>query len=495
MFYKKFNFLMNLTNSKNINVAKAINIDPSYVSRLRNGNRPLSKNPSIIKNLSIYFASRIKSKYQTMVLMDILHLNIFPNNFEELSEIIHSWLLSDTYDSVKLLFEGLSKKSTNKKEISNISINTYNNESTNYYFGIKGKQEAIYRLLKEVCNHKTNQTLLIFSEEKLDWLLEDIEFAETWYYLLQEILVKGNNIKIIHNFNRNLYELLELINKWLPMYSKELIEPYYYPRIRDNLFQQTLFIAPKNAALSSTSVDFNNTNSLYHYITDKNAIQANILLFNNILNNCKPLFKSFETISQKPIKLYKSIYRVAENIFTILPTISNIALPKNILDKYKSNISENLYLYILSDKEDFKHNIKYKNYVEFISLPSLEELKNCANYKKYSPFKDIDNIDYTKEDFKNHLKNILDYYNKYNNYHILTNNIFQDNAFIKFKENCYLLIINSTTNLSYFIFSENNLIKGLYNYFNLLYNNLQNDFFSNEDYTINKIEEIINFLY
>lgn len=497
MFFKKFNFLMNLTNSKNINVAKAINIDPSYVSRLRNGSRPLSKNPSIIKNLSAYFASRIKTKHQTMVLIDVLHINVIPNNFEDLSEIIHNWLLSDDYDSIKKLVEGLSKKSP-KKEFSTIYStpkNTYYNKNSNYYFGIRGKQEAIYRLLKKVCDNKTNQTLLIFSEEKLDWLLEDIEFAETWYYLLQEILIKGNRIKVIHDFNRNLHELLELINKWLPMYSKELIEPYFYPRIRDNLFQQTLFIAPKNAVISSTSVNFNNTNSLYHYTTDKNAIQSYTLLFNNFLDNCRPLFKSYKVENQESIKLYNTLCRTTENIITILPSISNIAIPDNILNKFKSHIFNNLYLTTISDKEDFEHIIKYKNYIEFITLPTLEELKNCTDYKKYSPFRNIDNIEYTKEDFKNHLINILSYYNKYDNYHILTNNIIQDNIFIKFKEYSYLLIINNTTNLSYFIFSESNLIKGLYTYFNLLYNNLQNDFFSNEDYTINKIEGIINSLY
>ena len=46
------------------------------------------------------------------------------------------------------------------------------------------------------------------------------------------------------------------------------VEPYCYPRLRDGLFQRTLFIAPNTAAVLSSSVQQDTDGMLNLFLTD-----------------------------------------------------------------------------------------------------------------------------------------------------------------------------------------------------------------------------------
>ncbi len=49
--------------------------------------------------------------------------------------------------------------------------------------------------------------------------------------------MKGNKIKIIHSMGRDMNELFEVVAKWIPVYAFSMDEPYYYPKLKDDIFQ------------------------------------------------------------------------------------------------------------------------------------------------------------------------------------------------------------------------------------------------------------------
>mgnify|MGYP000872867359 CR=1 FL=1 len=51
-FYEKLDFLMNITNTSNSILGQKVNLDPSYISRLRRGQRNALKDEAVIEAMA-----------------------------------------------------------------------------------------------------------------------------------------------------------------------------------------------------------------------------------------------------------------------------------------------------------------------------------------------------------------------------------------------------------------------------------------------------------
>lgn len=103
--------------------------------------------------------------------------------------------------------------------------------------------------------------------------------------------MKGNRVRIIHTVSRDLNEFLEAITKWIPIYMTGMIEPYYYPRLRDGVFQRTMFIAPDTAAVISSSVQQDTEGMLHIFLTDRAAVGALVTEYERYFMLCRPLMR------------------------------------------------------------------------------------------------------------------------------------------------------------------------------------------------------------
>lgn len=101
------------------------------------------------------------------------------------------------------------------------------------------------------------------------WLYEDAAFAARWAELFTQVLMRGNRVRVIHTVARSMNDMLEAVTKWVSIYMTGAVEPYCYPRLRDGLFQRTMFIAPNTAAIISTSVQQDTDGMLNLFLTDK----------------------------------------------------------------------------------------------------------------------------------------------------------------------------------------------------------------------------------
>ena len=277
MFSEKLNFLMEITNVQNNKLATAVKVDASHISRLRHGTRRLPKNQTYLLPMALYFSRQINLDYQKKIIGDAIGIKgEWPDDNEMVAKLLYNWLLdniSANDAAVDSIIQSFSMKKKKKNENTYVELKQ-NTDNKSYYYGIEGIREAVIRFLTEVANEDTPQTLLLFSDEEMSWLYEDRIYAKKWAALLKNVLMRGNRIKIIHTVSRDLNELLEAVAKWIPIYATGAIEPYYYPKLRDGLFRRTLFIAPKTAAITSTSVHQKTDEMLNVYIEDDAAVSA-----------------------------------------------------------------------------------------------------------------------------------------------------------------------------------------------------------------------------
>ena len=166
------------------------------------------------------------------------------------------------------------------------------------YLGIPGKQAAVLRFLDQVARHADPITLYLYSDESMEWMTESPAFAAQWRQLLTAVILRGHKIKIIHNVERDITEMLAAIEKWMPLYMTGAISPFYYPKYRENIFHRTMFIAPEIAAVTAFSIGEVSPTTPNYYHSRPEVLEAITLEFEKLLSYCRPLMKIFTAAQQ-----------------------------------------------------------------------------------------------------------------------------------------------------------------------------------------------------
>ena len=475
MFAKKLSFLMELTNTKNKVLAKAVKVDPSYISIIRSGKRIVYNKQTFILPMAEYFSEAVNSDYQKKALCEELGICDYPKTKEEFTTIILNYLCNsneNTQDIANNILQVFSNTPSYKppkieENIENIRIS---NEKTPYYYGNKGKQEAFIRFLSEIIESKKIQTLLIFTDEDISWIYEDYEYAKKWGSLLTKALMLGNRMKVIHSVTKDTYGLFKRITKWIPIYTSGLIEPYYYPNLKDGIFRHTFFIAPEsNRAIVSSSVQQNNNDTLHFYINDNKAINSLTEEFNNYLNLCSPLMHIYNLKSFDKLKnAFENFYMNKAKTICLHPLFPLSTMPKSVFKIVSKVVDEE----IIRNLQMKYFNI-VKNNMDITEIISVADENEINSNKINFPYSNIFGIDekitMTKADYEEYFNNTKTIVDVYKNFKLLVNpNCLFKNMLLFYKENIGVLMINIKYPCTTFLIQESNIT----NAFGLFLNNL-----------------------
>ena len=95
-FYQRLDFLMSLTKISNATLARSVALDPSYICRLRNGERSPYPNADYLRTMSVFFSKKITEAYQLAALEEILKSNnIWGDHCGSHEQTIYHWLSDD----------------------------------------------------------------------------------------------------------------------------------------------------------------------------------------------------------------------------------------------------------------------------------------------------------------------------------------------------------------------------------------------------------------
>lgn len=390
MIQDKLNLLMNYFEISNSKLAKSISVDPSLISRWRTGDRAPSKSSNHFHALGYYFESLARTERSKIKMLELMHLNPNEKKYidKNLHQIIEEWLESpSTYNSdlVEQLLQKVisgplmqSDPELIKRQTKTLEVLLSGKHAKNEVLkGLEGKRKGVLLLLSEVIKQTNPTTLLLFSDEKMDWLTDDPEFYSAWSLLMFHILTSGHRIKIIHTIQRDLDEMIFAIKRWLPLYMTGAIEPYFFPKTNNGLFKRTLFIVPDVVALTSTSLpEFADSADQFIY-TDKTRIESLTTEFNAFLSMCKPLMKIFTQNNFNAFEeLQKEYYEEPQDMITLSSTLHS-ALPDEHQNLIRKHLLRENYTEIISYTEEISLNPKNIKHIDHL----LHLLKTYDNYQ------------------------------------------------------------------------------------------------------------------
>jgi len=301
LFAKKLDAIMKLTEMSNSRMAQLAPLSSSYISRLRTDRRPLPSQPVFLPSVAQALASVIFRTGKTQAVAKLLgdRPDKVWNDERELANDIAEWFIDDT---------------PVPEEPPKIPPPV----SAGQYLGNEGKRAATERFLLEVIEAPKPRTLFLYSDESMEWMIEDPEFIRRWSELMEKTARNGNKFVIIHTIKRNFDEIFHAISRWMPLYLSGAIESYYCPKVRDGIFLHTIFIAPDIASVMSSSVMGKNAQALSIYLSNKEAIRAMMREYGNFLELCKPLslHEQGESFGRK---ILASMPSAADSLFVQYP--------------------------------------------------------------------------------------------------------------------------------------------------------------------------------
>jgi hypothetical protein len=290
----KLDFLMRVVGVKNSVLARALNFDPSYISRVRAGKRGVSGRQDFIDGAACFLARNIRNDLQRAVIVDAMGRKDASVDASETAELIAGWLgngrpfdleahrSAGSFTGASPSFEAAESKASGCCGLGG--------GDAALFYGDDGKRQAVLAFLSDLVARGEPVSLLLHSDEDMLWLTGDEEFAEQWSELLLRLLNVGSTIKIVHTVSRDIGEMLEGMRKWIPLYATGRIEPFYCPKLRDGIFRRTLFVADGVSAVSATSCGSLRSPACL-YAKDGRAVEAFSREFAEFLTFCEGLGK------------------------------------------------------------------------------------------------------------------------------------------------------------------------------------------------------------
>ena len=474
-FSEKIDFLMKMTGTTNSSLARQLSLDPSYISRLRRGKRKPSGKTGYKASMASYFARRCNEPRSIMLLSDLT--GISRESLAETqarTEAIAVWLLEDTESnasSVGGFLNAISSIDGKRGRSGGLysQPEVPREDPTCVLAGAEGMRKAVIAFLEEVASHGKPCTALLFSDEPMDWLTGDREFAARWSSLMMELAMRGNRIKIVHSLGRNLDEMLTGISSWMPLYMTGAIEPYYYPRKKDGIYRHTLFVAPGISAVVSRSVaGMTREKSVFH-IKNPECVKASESEFNAYLKLCRPLMKIF-TASEGTsyLKLMSELEAEPSGAIFKSNCLSISTMPESVIDAMaeKAGVADvgGLVRHFKGRKDDFLKNIEKHRFVEIIKMPDMEKILAGEVRAELSEFFGLEGMRYSREEYAAHLSNIVALLKKHSNYEVLFAENEESETIVYAKDGVGVVVAKLSGPFIMFAINESNMTAAFWDY-------------------------------
>lgn len=470
MFAERFDALMNIAGISNSLLGRSISMNASHIGRLRSGARPLPKKHEYLSAMCRYLATHIRKDYQITALQKLTGITGSVLSSPERTVLfLEQWLLEQDGppSSAGRIVSGYSHSSNPLLTVPGTPIPEAPKKISAYLYGNAGKRKAVEQFFQLILQEDKPQTLLLYSDENMAWLYEDAAFAERWADLFLKVIRKGNKVKIIHTVSRNMNEMVEAVSKWIPIYMTGMVEPYCYSRLRDGIFQRTLFIAPNTAAVIASSVQQNCDGMLNLFLTDKAALEALSAEYKYFLALCRPLMRMYTDHDAEFFRKTADHLAASEGFSYLCSAMPPLfTMPEQLVRELSERTgNEALTAAWKQSFSMFTETVRTQSVTLVLMNPEYTLLSaDRLRPSIYGLFSGIDHPAYTEDQYRIHISRVREMEKLYDNLKVVFVNGFPDHTQLYVKENKCVIMVMSGSPETAFVLEEKNMISAFCDY-------------------------------
>ncbi len=301
---KNFHTLLTVVPINISDLARFLNYDPSYISRIRNGQRQPANPTEFARKISIFVTKHFQTVEQKAVISSLINCPMEElSNYTDFQDRMTNWLLAGSgavKDSMTVFLEKLDEFNLNEY-IHSIHFNELKIPSVPFqipisrtYWGIKEMMESELDFLKATVLSKSTAPVIMYSDMSMKEMAKDPEFPKKWMFGMAMMLKKGLHLYQIHNLDRSFDEMMLGLESWIPMYMTGLISPYYLKNVQNNTFLHLLKVSG-SAALSGEAITGCHENGKYYLTKSKREVAYYQRRADELLKNADSLMDIYRS--------------------------------------------------------------------------------------------------------------------------------------------------------------------------------------------------------
>ncbi|MGN0165323.1 MAG: helix-turn-helix domain-containing protein [Lachnospiraceae bacterium] len=339
--------LLDALNINNNELARELNYDPSYISRILSGQRHPAEIRKFTADIAAYivrcygnernaaalsalFGCKTEDIRQPQSLFDMTVKWLGSNEIVDADKPIRSFL--DELDSFNL---DEYIQAIHFDDIK-VPVFPFYLPTIKYYTGLEEMMDSELDFIKATVLSRSMDDLILYSDMPMEEMAKDPEFPKKWMFGMAMLLKKGLHLNIIHDVNRPFKEMMLGLESHIPMYMTGQISPYYMRSSQSGTFLHLLKVSG-TAALSGEAISGHHEKGRYTLTRNKEDVSYFRERAEELLGKALPLMQIYRSNRKQEFEShFKKLWQSGDRriIFSSLPvfTISEELLVK-ILDR------------------------------------------------------------------------------------------------------------------------------------------------------------------
>lgn len=457
-------------------MAKYLNFDASYLSKIRKGERIPSNKTEFIHLVALFILKKDETndlKKELSILMNCLPEEIGVEQLEK-------WLRTDHRDQENSI--ALFLKKLDEFDLENYirvihfdtlkvpTIPFYRPKEKNYY-GLEEMKNGELDFFKATVLSKSKEDIFMCSDMDMEDMALDNDFAKKWMFAVAASLKKGLHLNIIHQINRPFNEMMLGLESWIPIYMTGQITPYYLPSSQDSTYQHLNYTSG-TVALVGESIRGYHKRGKYFLATNRKDVEYYQEKSQLLLKKAKPLMNIYtqEQEKQYQIFLLQEETRQGKRLRT-LNSLPIFTIPQELILKIlKRNGLDTTTIQKIVEKVQQEKERNQKILMKNVICDQIE-LFSSQSFSKGRPFLALEfmfyskKIYYTWEEYNEHLQSTLNFAKQEKNYRVefLQGQTFK-NISISSLEDSYVVLSKAENPVIHFVIQHPKLRDAILNF-------------------------------
>lgn len=326
-------------------LSRALSFDSSYLSRIRTGQRKPADPDKFIIETAGYIA-RTNSPSAIAELIGHPAEELVPVG--QCASKLYSWLSSGTITQRDYLGEFLH-------QLDAFNIETYISAAhfpeavqvqesetlslPKYYYGFDEMKKGELDFFRTVASSGTKGTVCMCNSIPIEDLSADAAYMREWMRAVAMIIMKGADIRIIHDVDRPSGEMLLGLMSWIPLYMTGKVTSFYLTDTSNRIYCHTDYMSD-TAALSGECIRGYHDEGKYCLTQNEADLVYYKKRAQRLFSKAKPLMKTYRTEDQEAFFCFEDSEALSggtrRNILSSLPTYT---IPGDTLDSMLENNS------------------------------------------------------------------------------------------------------------------------------------------------------------
>ena len=436
-FQKNFHTLLTVVPINISDLARFLNFDPSYISRIRNGQRQPANPAEFARKISAFVARHCQTEEQKAVISSLLHCPMEElSNYTDFQVRLTDWLLAGAgavKNSMTVFLEKLDEFNLDeyihvihfdKLKIPSVPFQL---PMSKYYYGLKEMMDSELSFLKATVLSKSGNPVIMYSDMPISEMAKDPEFPKKWMFGMAMMLKKGLHLYQIHNIDRSFDEMMLGLESWIPLYMTGLVSPYYLKETQNYVFSHLLKVSG-SAALSGEAIRGHHYDGRYYLTKNKEEINYYKKRAEQLLAKAFPLMEIYR--SDQEISYHNFLQNDSSlqgKRYSILSTLPLHTITDDLLSRILKNnhIPENeqmlIFKYVEAQRNIAAKIGAHSTITEEVPILTRDLFDHAPITLSLSGMFLEKDIFYTWDEYQEHLHIIKSYQAQHSYYHTIEN--------------------------------------------------------------------------